>query len=141
MHSKFLNHKILTLISCSAALTLGAAFARAAGEHSHGHDSAPADKAKAKAGPDTQWLAKAKAEYPLTTCVVSGDKLGGDMGEAIDFVHKEDGKPDRLVRFCCKDCIGDFKKEPAKYLKMIDEAAAAKAKGSSGHSGHSGHNH
>jgi hypothetical protein len=36
--------------------------------------------------------------------------------------------PDRLVRFCCKDCLGDFTKDPAKYLKMIDDAAAAKSK-------------
>ena len=139
MHSRFLHHKILVLISACTALTLGAVFVRAHEGQDHG--SAPADKAKTEAGTNAEWLAKAKAEYPLTTCVVSGDKLGGDMGEAIDYVHKGDGKPDRLVRFCCKDCIGDFKKEPAKYLKMIDEAAAAKAKGSSGHSGHSGHNH
>ena len=68
------------------------------------------------------------AAYPLTVCLVSGDKLGGDMGLPVDYIYKEKGKPDRLVRFCCKDCIADFEKEPAKYLKKIDEAAAAKAK-------------
>jgi hypothetical protein len=74
--------------------------------------------------------AEAKADYPLSTCVVSGDKLeGGDMGPPIDYVYKQEGKPDRLVRFCCKGCIKDFKKDPAKYLKKIDDAAAAKAKG------------
>lgn len=78
----------------------------------------------AKPAPDAEWLAKARAAYPLTTCVVSGDKLGGDMGDAIDHVYKQEGKPDRLVRFCCKDCIADFKKDPAKYLAKIDEAAA-----------------
>ena len=69
-----------------------------------------------------------KAAYPLTTCVVSGDKLVGDMGGPIDYIYKQAGQPDRLVRFCCKDCIKDFEKEPAKYLKKIDEAAAMKAK-------------
>ena len=78
--------------------------------------------------------ADAKAAYPLTTCVVSGDELGGDMGEPVDYIHKEDGKPDRLVRFCCKPCIKDFKKDPAKYLKAIDDAMAAKPKG--GHHQH-----
>ncbi len=74
--------------------------------------------------------AEAKAAYPLTTCVVSGDKLDEDngMGGPVDYLWKEAGKPDRLVRFCCKDCIKDFNKEPAKYLKQLDEAAAAKAK-------------
>ena len=70
----------------------------------------------------------AVAAYPLSTCVVSGEALeGGDMGGPIDYLHKEDGKPDRLVRFCCKSCIRDFKKDPAKYLRQIDEAAAAEA--------------
>jgi hypothetical protein len=79
---------------------------------------------------DAAWLAKARADYPLTSCVVSGDKFdGGEMGKQMDFVYKQDGKPDRLVRMCCKDCIKDFRKDPAKYLKGIDDAAAAKAKG------------
>jgi len=82
------------------------------------------------------------AAYPLTTCVVSGDKLeAGDMGPIIEYVHKEEGKPDRLVRLCCKGCVKDFKKDSAKFLKKIDDAAAAKAKGekptaSDGHAGH-----
>ncbi len=75
---------------------------------------------------DTFDLAKAKATYPLTTCVVSGESLaGGDMGPPVDYVYKQDGQPDRLVRFCCKMCIGKFKKDPAKYLKQIDAAAPA----------------
>jgi hypothetical protein len=69
----------------------------------------------------------ATAAYPLTTCVVSGDALG-EMGHPVDYVYQEAGKPDRLVRFCCKDCIKDFKKDPAKYLKKLDEAEAAAAK-------------
>lgn len=71
--------------------------------------------------------AQAKADYPLTTCVVSDEKLGG-MGDAVEYIYKEAGKPDRLVKFCCKDCIADFEKEPAKYLKKLDEAAAKAAK-------------
>jgi hypothetical protein len=80
----------------------------------------------------------------MTTCVVSGDKLeDGDMGPPIDYIHKEEGKPDRLVRLCCKGCVKDFKKDPAKYLKMIDDAAAAKAKGEkpAATDGHAGHSH
>jgi len=86
----------------------------------------------------------AKADYPLTTCVVSGDKLeSGDMGDPIDYIYKEEGKPDRLVRLCCKGCIKTLKKEPAKYLKKIDDAAAAKATGTApaASDGHTGHSH
>ena len=89
-----------------------------------------ADEAKGTLVPakdaNAEWLAKAQAAYPTDKCVVSEDKLGGDMGPPADFVYKEEGKPDRLVRFCCKDCQKDFKKEPAKYLSELDKAAAAK---------------
>ncbi len=87
--------------------------------------------------------AAAVAAYPLTTCVISDDKLeDGDMGPPINYIHKEEGKPDRLVRFCCKHCIKKFKKDPARYLKVIDEAAAAKTSGSApAGDPHAGHNH
>ncbi|HXA80049.1 MAG TPA: hypothetical protein VNV14_02165 [Opitutaceae bacterium] len=79
---------------------------------------------------DAAWLAKARADYPLNSCSVSGDKFdSGEMkGPPRDFIYSEAGKPDRLVRFCCKGCIKDFNKDPAKYLKIIDDAAAAKGK-------------
>lgn len=81
---------------------------------------------------DGAWLAKARAEYPLTTCTVSGDKLEGDMGAPQDFIYRQEGRPDRLVRFCCKDCLNDFNKNPDQYLKKIDDACAAKSKGMGG---------
>ncbi|MES2694986.1 MAG: hypothetical protein V4773_16055 [Verrucomicrobiota bacterium] len=67
--------------------------------------------------------ADAADNYPLKTCVVSDEPLGS-MGEFISFTHKEAGKPDRVVRFCCEGCIEDFKADPAKFLKKIDAAAA-----------------
>ena len=62
--------------------------------------------------------------YPLKTCVVSGEKLG-EMGEA--YVWEYQG---REIKFCCEGCVKDFKKDPAKYLKIIEdaEAKAKKAK-------------
>jgi YHS domain-containing protein len=61
--------------------------------------------------------AKVKS-YPLKTCIVSGEKLG-EMGDP--YVFKYEG---REIKFCCQSCVKDFKKDPAKYLKKIDEAAA-----------------
>jgi len=55
--------------------------------------------------------------YPLKTCVVSDEKLGGDMGDPYVFKYKG-----REVRLCCKGCLDDFNKEPAKYLKKLDAA-------------------
>ncbi|MBC7980792.1 MAG: hypothetical protein H7Y36_09545 [Armatimonadetes bacterium] len=54
--------------------------------------------------------------YPLLTCVVSGEDLGS-MGDAYVFEH-EGSK----VKLCCKSCLKDFNKEPGKYLKVIEEA-------------------
>ena len=54
--------------------------------------------------------------YPLTTCIVSGEKLDS-MGKP--FVYDHEG---REVRFCCKNCVKDFKKEPEKYLKQLNAA-------------------
>ena len=62
--------------------------------------------------------------YPLDYCLVSGDKIGGDMGKPIVMVYKG-----QEMKFCCSDCPPKFKKNPEKYMKMLDEAekkAAAK---------------
>ena len=73
--------------------------------------------------PVTGLAADKKAEkklkpYPLKTCVVSGEKLG-EMGDP--YVWEYEG---REIKFCCKGCVKDFKKDPAKYIKMIEEAEA-----------------
>jgi YHS domain-containing protein len=60
--------------------------------------------------------------YPLTTCVVSGEKLG-EMGKPYVFNYEG-----REVQFCCKGCVKDFKKDPAKYLKKLDDAEKAAKK-------------
>jgi YHS domain-containing protein len=73
------------------------------------------------AAPAAEKAAAAKEDYPLTTCVVSGEKLG-EMGDP--YVLQYEGK---TVKFCCKDCVKKFKKDPAKYLAKIEEAAKAKA--------------
>lgn len=67
------------------------------------------------------------AGYPLTTCVVSGEKLGG-MGKPVEYIHRQAGQPDRTVVFCCRGCIKDFLKAPATYLRKLDDAAAKNAK-------------
>jgi YHS domain-containing protein len=56
--------------------------------------------------------------YTLKTCVVSGEKLG-EMGAPYTFVHEG-----REIKLCCKDCLKDFNKAPAKYVKKIEEAEA-----------------
>ncbi len=97
---------ILTLcLTLLAALSLRAAGAPA------GELAAPADK-------DAAWLTEARAAYPLKTCLVSEEELGS-MGKPAEFIYRQAGQPDRLVRFCCKMCVPKFKKDPAKYLAQL----------------------
>src|ERR1043165_7369823 len=85
---------ILGIVSVSAALIVSAA------------DEKPVTKGK---------------PYPLKTCVVSDEKLGGDMGEPYVFTYQG-----REIKMCCKDCKKDFDKNPAKFMKKL-EAAEKKA--------------
>jgi YHS domain-containing protein len=64
--------------------------------------------------------AKADKTYPLDTCVVSGDKLDH---EGKPYLFKHEGQE---VKLCCKDCLADFKKDPAKYTKKIEDARKSK---------------
>jgi YHS domain-containing protein len=75
----------------------------------------------------TPWLTEARAAYPLKTCLISGEELGG-MGEPADYIYRQSGQPDQLVRFCCKMCVAKFKKDPAKYLAQLSAAAKTEAK-------------
>ncbi|MCC6409444.1 MAG: hypothetical protein IT453_19955 [Planctomycetes bacterium] len=68
---------------------------------------------------DTAYIASQKKSYPIATCLVMGDETLGD--DAIDHLYGN-----RLVRFCCKKCIKEFRSSPDKYLAKLDEAAAKK---------------
>jgi len=75
-----------------------------------------------------QYLAKLDEEiikqqlpvYPLETCVVTGEKLDTE-GTPVNYIYKN-----RLVRFCCKNCIQTFEKDPTTYLKKLDDASVNK---------------
>jgi YHS domain-containing protein len=68
------------------------------------------DEAAAEAQRDT---------YPLTECVVAGHEIA-EGEEPTEVVVAG-----RLVRLCCADCLDALAEDPAKYIKMVDEARAA----------------
>ncbi len=96
-----INQGMKTLFSLLLALALPAA--AFAAHHEDGEKTAKTD------------------DYPLKTCVVSGEKLGG-MGDPYVIMYQEAGKPDREVRLCCEMCKGRFNSNPAKYLAKLDAA-------------------
>ena len=68
-----------------------------------------------------------KDTYLLKTCVVSDEELGG-MDDMVKYTYKSADGKEREVRFCCKKCIKKFQKDPAPYLKKLDDAEAKAAK-------------
>lgn len=71
--------------------------------------------------------AKPVEKYPLDTCVVSDEKLGGDMGKPYELEYEG-----QKILLCCKGCVKKFKAEPAKYLAKIAAAREAAAKAADG---------
>ena len=58
--------------------------------------------------------------YPLSKCVVFGEKLG-EQGNPVKVTS--DGTD---VYSCCKSCLKDFNKDPKKFVKMVTDAASTK---------------
>jgi YHS domain-containing protein len=60
--------------------------------------------------------------YPFKYCLTSGEKLG-EMGKPIttNYLGQE-------IKFCCPDCVKDFKKDPDKYVKKLQAAEDKAAK-------------
>lgn len=73
--------------------------------------------------------------YPLTTCLVSGETLGG-MGEPVRVVYQG-----REIKLCCKDCIQDFHATPDTYLKKLALATSTPMTMPESDNSHAGHEH
>ncbi len=110
------SKKMLKLVLLLTGLLVSHAFA---GEEAK-KEAPKVDAVKVKAEAKAVAKIEVKAEYPLDTCVVSGEKLGS-MGDAIKYDHKG-----QEVQFCCKKCVSKFEAEPAKFLAKIDEAKLQK---------------
>lgn len=63
-----------------------------------------------------QSASKMKNTYPLDTCPVTGAKLGS-MGDGVTYTYKG-----QEIRLCCEGCLDVVKKNPEKYLKIIEDA-------------------
>jgi len=119
---KLPSHPSFVLFLVVLATALSAASIMQA-QSSEQNDATP----RAPSAEHLAWLKKAKTDYPLQTCLVSSEGLGGKMGGPVDYIYKQEGKPDRLVRLCCRSCLRDFSRSPERYLARLDAAEAAKA--------------
>ena len=77
----------------------------------------PKDEVKTtdiKTSADKEMSVAKTDDYPLETCVVSGEKLGS-MGDSVVLMHEG-----TEVRFCCEKCLPKFKADPEKYLAKLN---------------------
>ncbi|MHA3771351.1 hypothetical protein ACXR0O_07405 [Verrucomicrobiota bacterium sgz303538] len=68
-------------------------------------------------------IAHAGGNYPLKTCIVSGEPLDGDMGPPVPVEYKG-----RQIMLCCKSCVKKFKGNPEKYGAELDRQLAKSGK-------------
>jgi hypothetical protein len=57
--------------------------------------------------------ATASKPYPLDKCIVTDEAF--EHGKPYVFVHEG-----QEIKLCCKDCLADFQKDPAKYLAKLN---------------------
>ncbi len=114
------------ILSLSSAILVAAC-----GDSGNGTPTGGAQQKKKKTKP-----AIAAAGKPQTTCPL----MGGKIDKA--FYADHDGK---RVYFCCAECVAKFKKDPAKYIKKLEDAGVTLAKAAAGakepEKGHEGHDH
>ena len=67
---------------------------------------------------DKNIVAAQKKNYPITSCVISKEKL--------DETAKDVVVNNRLVRLCCGGCVRKLKKNPQKFFKELDYAIEKK---------------
>lgn len=63
---------------------------------------------------DEAVIERQSKNYPLKTCIVSGQELGS-MGDPIKMVVAN-----RLIELCCAGCVKTANKYPAKMIALID---------------------
>ena len=54
-------------------------------------------------------------------CPISGEKIDEKMKAAYEYKGK-------IYNFCCPMCIDEFKKDPEKYIKKVEEELQAESK-------------
>jgi YHS domain-containing protein len=69
-------------------------------------------------------------EVGNAVCPVSGEKVG-EMGQVVK--HEYNGK---IYNLCCAMCAKDFKKDPEKYVKIVEEAMKQHEESGAEHGGH-----
>ncbi|MDP2904982.1 MAG: YHS domain-containing protein [Candidatus Omnitrophota bacterium] len=116
--------KRILMILAVISLVLGInklSFAMSCGDHSgdqqlaqahSGHEHGTAEAVKEAGSPAEAINAGNKI------CPVSGEKIAEDLKTTYEYEGK-------IYNFCCPACIEEFKKDPEKYIKKVEEELKA----------------
>lgn len=97
-------------------------------------DSCHTDDANVPAAAQTK-TEKAKAiEVGNITCPVMGEKINPEYKATYEYEGK-------VYNFCCAGCLDEFKKDPAKYIKKVEEEMEKAANVAAEAVSHEGHSH
>lgn len=113
-------------------------FAMMCGSHSQHQQRAQAESAEHKHEEHeaTMETAKEAVNVGNKICPVSGEKIDEKMKSTYEYEGK-------VYNFCCPMCIDEFKKDPEKYIKKVEEELKTQAKDKNEimPSMHEGHQH
>ena len=92
-------------------------------EHSGHHQTAQVESSNEQITEQsgTTETVKEAEDVGNKTCPVSGEKID----EKIKATYEYEGK---IYNFCCPMCIEEFKKDPKKYIKKVEEELQAQTK-------------
>jgi len=105
LKGKKLLKNILSLITCGVLVMASGIYSAQA-----------EDNAQARA-----FLVAATQNVDNKICPVTGEKID----EKIKATYEYEG---RIYNFCCVMCIDEFKKDPQKYIKKVEEEKASAVK-------------
>lgn len=113
------------------------------GDSGHGEHTQAAQSSGSGHSHEAMSEAKSSSEKAVNVdnkiCPVSGEKINEKLKATYEY-------KDKIYNFCCASCIDEFKKDPEKYIKKIEEEmqkekVEEKAEGSSEVHGHRKHSH
>ena len=133
-----MNKQFLIAVFIYAFIGTGSLFAEEGHDHSDHKGSMMEDHEMMEHEHEGDMDKSKAVEVGNKVCPVSGEKVGGDMGEVVKYEYK--GK---IYNLCCTMCAKDFKKDPEKYSKIAEEEARQYQEDHAGHGDESeeGHEH
>jgi len=122
----------LTLLLISGVFVFGMSklsFAMMCAEHSSHQQIAQAGLGEQAAGVTGQAAQKEAVNVGNKICPVTGEKID----EKTKVTYEYQGK---IYNFCCPGCPDEFKKDPEKYIKKVEQELQSESKDQAGHKEH-----